>query len=265
MKAYFLFLAAMLCCISRIEAQKKEQLDYAEQSKFILSLEAGGLIPVHGFSSQDPFLKNATNIDKGGGFFPLTRVTYFFSKKWGAEFEFLPWILKPSNTGQAQQYLINQYISKYYVNASSPMTNPDALVVSFMIGPTYKITSGRFMILPKLLFGINSYDGMMSNYSLHLKEKNGNEIIDNQYNWNQDASSTQVGWVLSPTCSFSYRLLRRIGINVSANYLYCPSVRITYTTTEQNYKLQQQTSQTYVYKSSLQNVTVGAGISFLIK
>ncbi|MDI3321544.1 hypothetical protein [Pinibacter soli] len=264
MKGYFLFLGVLLCCVSGIQAQKKKQLYYAERSKFILSLEAGGLIPLHGFSNQDPFLKNATNIDKGGGFFPLTRVAYFLSKKWGAEFEFLPWILNPANTGQAQQYLSNQYLSKYYVNASSPMNSPDALVVSFMIGPIYKITSGRFMIVPKLLFGINSYDGMMANYSLHLKEKNGNEIIDKMYNWNQD-ESTQVGWVFSPACTFSYRLLRRLGINVSANYLFCPSVRIAYTTTEQNYKLQQQTSQTYVFESSLQNVTVGAGISFLLK
>jgi len=263
MKTYFLFPVVLFCFISNLVAQKEKRL-YAERSKFMISFEAGGLISLHGFSTQDPFFKNSINTGRTGGFFPLTRISYFFSKKWGAEFEFLPWISGSAKSGLAEQYLIKEYSSKYYVSNTSAENNPNAIVVSFMIGPTYKITAGRFMITPKLLFGMNVYDGMMNNYYQHLKEKNGNEIIDQAYNWNSDAS-TQIGWVFSPACTFSYRLTKRLGINLSTNYLFSPSVRLAYTTTEQNYKLQQQTSQTYVFKSSLQNLTVGAGISFLLK
>ncbi|MBV4359330.1 hypothetical protein [Pinibacter aurantiacus] len=262
MKAYFFILAALLFCLANIQAQQKKKL-YAERSKFMMSLEGGGLIPVHGFSIQDPFFKNSVNISDAGGFV-IGRIAYFFSKKWGAEFEFLPWIAKSSDAGKAQQYLINQFTSKYYVTAPWPQNNIDAGVVSFMIGPTYKITTGRFMIMPKLLFGINSYDGMMNNYTLHLKEKQGNEIIDMTYNWNQDAS-TEIGWVFSPACTFSYRVTKILAVNMSVNYLYSPSVRLVYTTTEQNYKSQRQTTQEYIFETTFQSVAVGAGFSLLLK
>jgi hypothetical protein len=237
---------------------------YLDRSKFFLSFGMGGSIPLQNSANS---LINSLVINNKGFYIQFLSATLFLHKNWGVEVSVK---MNPGGNTTSlydtiygyktpfNNQLQSMYGDRYFV--SSTQVNWDAGPnVNLMAGPVYKIIKGRFMFMPKLLFGMNTF-GFNEGYA-YLKEKNGNEIIDKSF---IPSSSNKTSFAISPGFTGSFRFAKKWAANIDVNY-YRSSVSNSYTEKTFNYKTQTGSSAMINQSIVTQWVNVGAGISLLIK
>jgi hypothetical protein len=236
---------------------------YLDRSKFFLSFGMGGSIPLQ--HSTNSLIDNLV-INNQGFYIQFLSATLFLHKNWGVELsvKMNPGVTTyPYDTVYGYKTPFNNHLQalygdRYFVSSTefNWQAGPN---VTLMAGPVYKMIKGRFMFMPKLLFGMNTV-GFNEGYA-YLKEKNGNEIIDKSF---IPVSSNKTSFAISPGFSASYRFSKKWAANIDVNY-YRSAVSNTYTELTRSYKTQ--TSSTSTISESVVNqwVNIGAGISLLIK
>lgn len=141
----------------------------------------------------------------------------FFTKNWGVEFTYqLNAATSKSNSRSDFATGINDFASgNYFVNPDGTeytgiaSTNFDKV----LIGAVYRIEKQRFLILPKLLFGLISYSAETEN--IVLKQRNSNSIYKLSYTPNESAGGE---FILSPAITLGYRLNKFILLNCDFQY-----------------------------------------------
>lgn len=236
---------------------------YLDRSKFFISFAMGGTVP---FQKSANTVINSLAINNEGFYIQFLSATLFLHKNWGVE---LSVKMNPGTTSYMydtvygyktpfSNQLRKLYGDQYFV-ATTEVNWDAGPNVNLMAGPVYKIIKGRFMFIPKLLFGMNTF-GFNRGYA-YLKEKNGNEIIDKSY---IPSNSNKTTFAISPGFTASFRFAKKWGANIDLNY-YRSSVSNTYTEKTFSYKTQMSSTSIVSQSAVMQSMNIGAGISLLIK
>lgn len=248
----------MIACFTQLFSQKRKR-NFTESSKFFVSIGGGQNLPLNKSKNTPARVLYQFNQD----YFTSIAVTYFAHKTWGFEASLKPGIVNDKMPDSAfYKSLEKEYGSKYRVSAASGVYDYMTNNILLQAGPVYKLQKGRFMAVPKLLLGINVLDGPMRDGYVTLEEKNGSEVRDITY---LPERSPYVSFVMSPSCSFYFKLSRRFGINFSANYSLAPWVKRAYTETTYSYKTQESQSNYHSDYKSISFFSIGGGLTFFIK
>lgn len=253
-------IALMLMMIFFAQAfSQKWKKDFTESSKLFITAGGGTNIPSNDSRNNPARALYQFNLD----YYTSVTVTYFKYKKWGFEAS-LQLNLANENLPDSSFYknLEREYGSKYKISEVTGVHHYMTHNVLLQGGPVYKLQMGRLIIVPKLLLGVNVLDGPMRDGYVTLEEKNGTEVKDITY---LPERSPYVSFVMSPSCSFYFKLSRRFGINFSANYSLAPSVKRAYTETIYSYKTQGTQSSYYSERRAVSFFCIGGGFTFFIR
>lgn len=249
--------------ISLWHERTKWSKTYLDRSKFFLSFGMGGSIPLQNATNS---LMSSLVIRNKGMYVQFLSATLFLHKNWGVELNFKvnpgtyndPYDTTYGSNTPFAKHIQALYGDRYYVSTTQLSWYAQSNV-SLMAGPVYKIIKGRFMFMPKILFGLNTF-GFDEGYAA-LKEKNSNEFVDKSY---LPASNNKTAFAISPGFTASFRIAKKWAVNIDASY-YRSAVSNTYTEQTFSYATMIKTTSTISESIVTQWVNVGAGVSLLLK
>jgi hypothetical protein len=159
-----------------------------------------------------------------------TRVTFFWSRHWGAyaNMQFFS-TGKEGVHGKAYGQRLDALRHDFYVDP--PETWGDGeLGYSMDIGVAYRIALGRWLIYPRLGFGVTNAECEIPTGGIDLKEKGGQGMYNVSYQGKGNWRGTIDLPMLSGGISVSYRLLRWLRLTLNGTYVQ-PLRRLTLTET----------------------------------
>lgn len=189
--------------------------------------------------------------------------TYFFNSNWGAGLSMIHNVAGQSNTWNARfdRSIEAAYGSQYYIDNISYeeySSSARSLGLRFVMGPAYKIESGKVVFIGRLYGGLTLYSTESRQYI--LKEKNSNEILNKRYGSNVVG---RISWVINPSVSVGYRIFRRIMLSADIGYTgYSLSPSFKETTVRES--TGEITTQFYSYNSFVQEINLGVGVSVIL-
>ena len=195
-------------------------------------------------------------------------VSYFFHKRWGAEFSFH--LNTSSQMRQRNDNFIagmqSRYGDNYYVSARTGNLYRFDSFNRGLLGIIYRFETDRFYVYPRFAIGVTNFWADWG--STNLKRKNANIVYEIKYQNSRvrglALASPTDHFTLAPSVSFGYKLTNRLFLNADIMFSYFRP-NIVYERTKTNLFTNESSVQRFEYRNGVASLSLGVGLVFVIR
>lgn len=258
MKTINILVCLLFAVVFNNKAYSQEEEESIYTNRFQLKIEGGLNIPLTNMNQNkitDYFIEYSTE----NKLVPSISAIWFINKRFGieADLKFTYYNDKKDAGVNFQQFVNKEYGEKYYIKASSPVSNNFIPVISF--GLVYRIETEHLYFYPKFSIGITSF---YSNWGrIDLKEKKTNNEYKISYSQDKIAKDN---FTLTPSVTMGYKMSDRFLVDLNLKTSFFRS-NFTYETTNTNLytKEVEQVEQT-PYKENMVEAYFSVGVTYVL-